>query len=220
MGKYTRKARVTGEVAVMEVSRHQSTNGVRTRARSLAAAAAAAAAADSSLAYLELRSRRLEKPAPPAPTSKPCKDTCKEAPKANADPRVSSADSGSVGSARTRRCSDKDEDVADTTAVVAAPDVEVSFGENVIDVEAKERCDFASKLRQKFGLCQLGFPKSGFFFFLFSSSFLWLYYGVCSGYLHHCFDKGFRDDRYSRYNFDFVNECPLPGRYEWVKPDI
>ncbi|RRT40115.1 hypothetical protein B296_00052960 [Ensete ventricosum] len=190
MGKYTRKARVTGEVAVMEVSRHQSTNGVRTRARSLAAAAAAAAAADSSLAYLELRSRRLEKPTPPAPTSKPCKDTCKEAPKANADPRVSSADSGSVGSARTRRCSDKDEDVADTTAVVAAPDVEVSFGENVIDVEAKERCDFASKLRQKIGLCQLGFPKSGFFLARIV------------------------------YNFDFVNECPLPGRYEWVKPDI
>jgi hypothetical protein len=21
----------------------------------------------------------------------------------------------------------------------------------------------------------------------------------------------------SRYNFDPVNDCPLPGRYEWVK---
>ncbi|URD89118.1 cyclin-dependent kinase inhibitor [Musa troglodytarum] len=161
MGKYTRKARVTGEVAVMEVSRHQSTNGVRTRARTLAAAAGAA---DSSLAYLELRSRRLEKPAPPASTSKPCKDACKEAPKASAEPRVSSTDSGSVGSAPTRRCSDKDEDVADTTAVDAAPDVEASFGENVIDVESKER---------------------------------WLQ--ICQGDHALQFDKGFRDDRYSRF---------------------
>ncbi|THU55037.1 hypothetical protein C4D60_Mb11t02340 [Musa balbisiana] len=51
MGKYMRKAKVSGEVAVMEVS-HQSSVGVRTRARTLAAAAAGAA-------------RRT----PPAPTS-------------------------------------------------------------------------------------------------------------------------------------------------------
>ncbi|URD89122.1 cyclin-dependent kinase inhibitor [Musa troglodytarum] len=225
MGKYTRKARVTGEVAVMEVSRHQSTNGVRTRARTLAAAAGAA---DSSLAYLELRSRRLEKPAPPASTSKPCKDACKEAPKASAEPRVSSTDSGSVGSAPTRRCSDKDEDVADTTAVDAAPDVEASFGENVIDVESKERyvrettpCSLirdsetidtpgsttrptnSSATNQRSCAFCHNIPTAQDMEEFFANT-----------------EQLQQQDFQEKYNFDFVNECPLPGRYEWVKPDI
>ncbi|KAG6509983.1 hypothetical protein ZIOFF_027991 [Zingiber officinale] len=58
MAKYTRKAKGTGEVASIEVT-YQSTLGVRTTR------ALAAAPAEDSCDYLELRSRRLEKPLPP-----------------------------------------------------------------------------------------------------------------------------------------------------------
>ncbi|XP_024028859.1 cyclin-dependent kinase inhibitor 4 [Morus notabilis] len=69
MGKYMKKAKATGEVAVMEVS--QSSLGVRTRAKTLALrklqkspSSAPAPAASSGGSYLQLRSRRLEKPPP------------------------------------------------------------------------------------------------------------------------------------------------------------
>ncbi|XP_048334163.1 cyclin-dependent kinase inhibitor 5 [Ziziphus jujuba] len=69
MGKYMRKTKAAGEVAVMEVA--QSSLGVRTRAKTLALqrlqkspakTPAPAPAATSSGSYLQLRSRRLEKP--------------------------------------------------------------------------------------------------------------------------------------------------------------
>ncbi|RWV88347.1 hypothetical protein BHE74_00030119 [Ensete ventricosum] len=128
MGKYMRKAKVSGEVVVMEVS-HQSTLGVRTRARALAAAATQ----DSSRAYLELRSRRLEKPLPPSPACKPCKDAPKPNPRASSHksgpgPR---ANSGSVGSVSTSRCP--------AAAMLAPADAEVSYGENILDADARER---------------------------------------------------------------------------------
>lgn len=140
MGKYMRKAKVSGEVAVMEVS-HQSSVGVRTRARTLAAAAAAAAQ-DSSRAYLELRSRRLEKPLPPPSACKPCKDTSKPKPNPSSktDSRYSShksspnrrSNSGSVESVSTRRCSAAVE-------AEAPPDAEVSFGENILEADSRDR---------------------------------------------------------------------------------
>ncbi|KAL0461022.1 UNVERIFIED_CONTAM: Cyclin-dependent kinase inhibitor 3 [Sesamum latifolium] len=65
MGKYTRKAKMTADVALMDVS--QSYLGVRTRAKTLAlqrlqSAAAAPPPSNPGACYLELRSRRLEKP--------------------------------------------------------------------------------------------------------------------------------------------------------------
>ncbi|KAK8969417.1 Cyclin-dependent kinase inhibitor 4 [Platanthera guangdongensis] len=63
MGKYMRKSKLAGELSVMEVS-PQSSIGVRTRARTLALQRLQKPAADnfSSPCYLQLRSRRLEKP--------------------------------------------------------------------------------------------------------------------------------------------------------------
>ena len=72
MGKYMRKAKATGEVALMEVS--QASLGVRTRAKTLAlkrlqksspdsnSPTAKSSTASSGGSYLQLRSRRLEKP--------------------------------------------------------------------------------------------------------------------------------------------------------------
>lgn len=111
MGKYIRKAKVSGEVAVMEVT-HQSSLGVRTRARALAAAVA-----KDSCDYLVLRSRRLEKPLPPLPA-------CKDSAKAGTDPCLRPSSGSGVG-----RCS----------AAEAPPDEEASFGENVLDAEVRDR---------------------------------------------------------------------------------
>lgn len=163
MGKYMRKAKVSGEVAVMEVS-HQSSVGVRTRARTLAAAAAAAAQ-DSSRAYLELRSRRLEKPLPPPSACKPCKDTSKPKPNPSSktDSRFSSqksgpnrrSNSGSVESVSTRRCS---------AALEAElpPDAEVSFGENILEADSRDRWVLLESVGLKIEPFLL---KSGFLFF-------------------------------------------------------
>ncbi|XP_060181251.1 cyclin-dependent kinase inhibitor 3-like [Lycium barbarum] len=62
MGKYLRKAKITGDVAVMEVS-ESTTLGVRTRARTLALQRLQSSTTPPpDTCYLQLRSRRLEKP--------------------------------------------------------------------------------------------------------------------------------------------------------------
>lgn len=70
MGKYMKKSKITGDIAVMEVSiSPQSSLGVRTRAKTLAlqklqqqSQSLEPDSDSSSLYYLQLRSRRLEKP--------------------------------------------------------------------------------------------------------------------------------------------------------------
>ncbi|RLN16319.1 hypothetical protein C2845_PM02G36410 [Panicum miliaceum] len=114
MGKYMRKGKESREVAVMEVP-GGALLGVRTRSRTLALQRAQTppdkgevgeAAGD----YLELRSRRLEKPhkeqAAPAP-----------APKKGAARKAAAA----------------------VSPALAEDEVEVSFGENVLDFDAMER---------------------------------------------------------------------------------
>ncbi|URD96694.1 cyclin-dependent kinase inhibitor [Musa troglodytarum] len=129
MGKYMRKAKVSGEVAVMEVAAHQPSLGVRTRARALAAGQ------DSSLAYLELRSRRLEKALPPSPASK-TKTPPKDTPDSCPNPRLNShtVRRSPTSNSGTRRCYEK--------GGGASPDVEVSLGENVLEAESRERYNF------------------------------------------------------------------------------
>ncbi|KAK9287592.1 hypothetical protein L1049_016027 [Liquidambar formosana] len=171
MGKYMRKGKTTGEVAVMEVS--QSSLGVRTRAKTLAlqrlqksaaAAAAAAAAPASSGSYLQLRSRRLEKP--PALVAghdskrqrqTTPKESCIQNP--NPNPRASSrlrvagsVTSGSVGCLNEEGQSTKEEEA--TQKVEGKEEetqeennnnnnidggIEASFGENVLEFEGRER---------------------------------------------------------------------------------
>ncbi|RRT79666.1 hypothetical protein B296_00025013, partial [Ensete ventricosum] len=231
MGKYIRKAKVSGELAVMEVS-HQSTLGVRTRARALAAAAAK----DSSRGYLELRSRRLEKPLPPPSVCKPSKDTPRPNPNPNSEPnpRVSSqkfssssiAYSGPLGSVSTRRCS--------VAAAETPADAEVSFGENILEADALDRWDFFES-SPKSNLFDLNHPFPFFHldpeaiqtpgvFSLFCNESLYVVglvrkpYFTILGVSHDLIL--FFSWYVSRYNFDPVNDCPLPGRYEWVKVDF
>ncbi|GJN09154.1 hypothetical protein PR202_ga27134 [Eleusine coracana subsp. coracana] len=113
MGKYMRKGKVSGEVAVMEVP-GGALLGVRTRSRTLALQRAQKPPekgdAEETGEYLELRSRRLEKP-PQTPHKGPVPATR----------RVEGRQAASAA----------DDD-----------DVEVSFGENVLDLDAMERYNF------------------------------------------------------------------------------
>jgi hypothetical protein len=101
MGKYMRKPKASGEVAVMEVT--AAPLGVRTRARALALQRQPLDQAE----YLELRSRKLEKLPPAAAQREP---------------------------AARRRASE----LAAADLAEAEAD-EVSFGENVLELEPLER---------------------------------------------------------------------------------
>nr|ACG47712.1 cyclin dependent kinase inhibitor [Zea mays] len=121
MGKYMRKGKVSGEVAVMEVP-GGALLGVRTRSRTLALQRAQRPldkgdAEDAAAEYLELRSRRLEKPhkehpPPPAPAPAP-------ATKRGAGRKAAAA-------AAVQHVLMQDEDEVEA---------EVSFGDNVLDLD-------------------------------------------------------------------------------------
>ncbi|XP_039137792.1 LOW QUALITY PROTEIN: cyclin-dependent kinase inhibitor 5-like [Dioscorea cayenensis subsp. rotundata] len=219
MGKYMKKTKmITGEVSVMDLAAHQSLLGVRTRARTLALQRLQKpplpeeleeeeeeeeGEAPSASSYLQLRSRRLEKPKP--------KDS-------NPNPR-SRSNSGSTESARSCR---------DDPSLDPEANVEVSFGDNVFDAEARDRtvrettpCSMirnsesirtpgsttrptnstASSRRMKVGCTQTS-PTSHEMEEFFSGA-------------EQMQQRMFAE----KYNFDPVNDIPLPGRYEWVKLD-
>ncbi|KAA8548428.1 hypothetical protein F0562_000112 [Nyssa sinensis] len=164
MGKYMRKSKTAGGVALMEVSQSL---GVRTRAKTLALQRlqkSAVAAPASGGSYLQLRSRRLEKP-PILVTSSdskrqkhPPKESCMPNPNPNPNSRASSrlrvgsVNSGSVGSV-SLDCLNKEEGhlVKEVTEDVVGEEqeiqeknnsfvgIEASFGENVLEFEGRER---------------------------------------------------------------------------------
>ncbi|CAL9154098.1 unnamed protein product [Musa hybrid cultivar] len=212
MGKYMRKAKLSGEVAVMEVAAHQPSLGVRTRARALAAGQ------DSSLAYLELRSRRLEKPLPPAPASK-TKAPPKDIPDSSRNPRLSSqkVSRSPTSNSGTRRCYEK--------GGGASPDVEASLGENVLEAESRERETTPCSLtRDSETMATPGSTTRS------SNSIVGnqrmqnlVLQNIPTGHEMEEFFVGLEKLQQQafieKYNFDPVNDLPLPGRYEWVELD-
>ncbi|KAK3150423.1 hypothetical protein QOZ80_3AG0232950 [Eleusine coracana subsp. coracana] len=201
MGKYMRKGKVSGEVAVMEVP-GGALLGVRTRSRTLALQRAQKPPekgdAEETGEYLELRSRRLEKP-PQTPHKGPVPATR----------RVEGRQAASAA----------DDD-----------DVEVSFGENVLDLDAMERStrettpcslirnsetistpgsttkkktsrSMTSHRRMEASVCR----------FIPSSLEMEEFFAAA--------EQQEQDAFREKYNFCPVNECPLPGRYEWTRLD-
>lgn len=162
MGKYMKKGKITGDVAVMEIPQSSSL-GVRTRARTLALQP------NPELSYLQLRSRRLEKPPfqPPTPEQPPLhggpggggtdwdtsnnnnNNSCSNNKKnPNSDNqrrvRVNSVNSGgSVSKKGQGRFGHFDDvgrcDIGDTEDFHDLGTVEASFGENNLDFDARER---------------------------------------------------------------------------------
>ncbi|KAM0891594.1 hypothetical protein ACQ4PT_026304 [Festuca glaucescens] len=191
MGKYMRKPKVSGEVAVMELT--AAPLGVRTRAR--AALAMQSQPLDQG-DYLQLRSRKLEKPPPPH----------REPP-----PRRKGAAASEFAAA------DRAEAEAD----------EVSFGENVLELEPVERSTRettpCSLIRSSETISTPGSTTRPSH----SSS----HRRVQAPVRHSIPSSAEMNDFFSaaeqpqlqafidKYNFDPVNDCPLPGRYEWVKLD-
>ncbi|KAM0941909.1 putative cyclin-dependent kinase inhibitor domain-containing protein [Dioscorea sansibarensis] len=229
MGKYMKKAKALGGgVALMEVP-HPSPLGVCTRARTLAlqrlqGPSASLPASSSSSSYLQLRSRRLHKVA--SPTTK-----LKESP----NPSTSTKSSGKVGPCLRPRAMEQERCGGSRKEAVvseASPEsdalIEVSFGENVLDSEARNRNTRETTPCSLIGdSATIRTPGSTT---RAVSSVAINRRNENSGCRHIPtaleMDEFFKEAEKvqqrtftEKYNFDPVNDCPLPGRFEWVKLD-
>ena len=153
MGKYIRKAKTTGELAVMEVS--QSSLGVRTRARTLALQKSPAPPPSPSQpaasgSYLQLRSRRLEKPPVALSTQDSGTKRHKQAasnPRAGSSLRVGSHGRPKVVNQEADEV-EKEDDLQEKNEKSGNNNngdlgvEEASFGENVLEFEGRERWVF------------------------------------------------------------------------------
>ncbi|PON72921.1 Cyclin-dependent kinase inhibitor [Trema orientale] len=259
MGKYMRKAKAAGEVAVMEVS--QASLGVRTRAKTLAlkrlqkSSTSPSPEVSSGGSYLQLRNRRLEKPPIGSPSQEGKKQ--KQAPKlgcvqnpkaANSNPRASSrirvgpVPSGSRGSASLERVNEesggrKAEEAKESMGHdeqlqgINNGDLgieEASFGENVLELEGRERSTRESTpcslIRDPDTIRTPGSTTRA------TTSAETNRRIQNSSQRHiptaHEMDEFFagaeveqQKQFIDKYNFDPVNDKPLPGRYEWEKVD-
>ncbi|KAE8732127.1 putative Proteolysis 1 [Hibiscus syriacus] len=212
MEKYIRKAKAAMEVAVMDVS--QSYFGVRTRAKTLAlqhlqkSSTSPATAAISPVpgsgdgSYLQLRSRRLEKP-PVVVRHHESKRLKQQGIKEEGCP-------GSIG---------KD-----------FGGVEASFGENVLESEARERGTRESTpcnlTRDRESIRTSGSSTTRL---TSSTEANQRVHNSMRGHLPtaHEMDEFFsiveeeqQRQIIEKYNFDPVNDKPLPERYEWEKLNL
>nr|QYW07152.1 cyclin-dependent kinase inhibitor 1 [Dimocarpus longan] len=243
MGKYMRKTKPQAEVAVMDVT--QSSFGVRTRAKTLAlqrSSSSAAPAAVAGAAYLQLRSRQLFKP-PHLLNDSPRRPNKQQAtPNSNSNAssrnrlRGSSrpADSGSRGSGREAEIDDEEkeeekievEEEDDNSKDDDNVAVEASFGENVLDTEARERstrestpCSLirdpdairtpgstnrptSSMENRVQNLTQRPIPTATEMDEFFAGA-----------------EEEQQKQFIEKYNYDPVNDKPLPGRFQWEKVD-
>ncbi|XP_021681826.2 cyclin-dependent kinase inhibitor 3 isoform X2 [Hevea brasiliensis] len=254
MGKYMRKAKTTGEVAVMDLSL-----GVRTRAKTLALQrqailpqpppAPAQPPPQPAFGYLQLRSRRLVKPPILVHDSKRQKHGHnKEAQNPNANSmagsrvRVGSTDSGTNGAGQKKDVNgeNKEEDIQEKhndgehnnnndTDINESKDlgIEASFGENVLDIEGRESTREStpcSLIRDPETIRTPGSTTR-------PASSTEISRRLQNSTRRHIPTAHEMDEFFAgaeqeqqrqfieKYNFDPVNDKPLPGRYEWEKLD-
>ncbi|KAB2623173.1 cyclin-dependent kinase inhibitor 5-like [Pyrus ussuriensis x Pyrus communis] len=235
MGKYMRKSKPTGEVAIMEVSHSQPSLGVRTRAKTLALQRSSAQPVTSA-SYLQLRSRRLEKP--PILMTKRLEPR-RQKPKAGSNSRASSrlgvesrcqkAEASEETAAKEEE--DRGQNEQGNTNNNENADLgveEASFGENVLEFEGRERttrestpCSLirdpdtirtpgsttrptnsAEANRRIQNSSQRHIPTAHDMNEFFAGA-----------------EEEMQKKFVEKYNFDPVNDKPLPGRYEWEKVD-
>ncbi|XP_020222452.1 cyclin-dependent kinase inhibitor 4 [Cajanus cajan] len=213
MGKYMKKAKPKGELALVESTTTNTTTsymGVRTRAKTLALQKSHPQpehppAPDS---YLQLRSRRLRKP--PISLHSPKRQR-------HSNPKSPIPDPPRLGLASERE---------ETALHENAEPQEASFGENVLDFEGRERSTRESTpcslIRDSDTVRTPGSTTRP----------------TCSTEAYRRTEHAARrqiptsremDEFFAeieeaqqrqfieKYNFDPVNEKPLPGRYEWEK---
>ncbi|XP_031111653.1 cyclin-dependent kinase inhibitor 3 [Ipomoea triloba] len=244
MGKYVRDAKMAGDVAVMEVS--QSTVGVRTRAKTLALqrlqSSAPPPTPDS--CYLQLRSRRLEKPPPVIPNSKklPKRNlksgskqsflqheeswTCRNSDAQSCSGlRGGSMNSGSVNHSITdERYFRESNGGIETNDGTDFGIVEASFGENILDCEPRDRftrettpCSLVreaddvktpSSTTRRTNVRSTTHRMRSSVRNIPSTGEMDEFFGCAEQQQQALFIE--------KYNFDIVNDLPLPGRYEWA----
>ncbi|KAH7517533.1 hypothetical protein FEM48_Zijuj09G0075100 [Ziziphus jujuba var. spinosa] len=249
MGKYMKKSKIAGDVAVMEVSLSpQSSLGVRTRAKSLAlqrqqqqqerkstTIVEQQPDPDDSFSYLQLRSRRLVKSPLLGDTKNHHSHHEKVSKRSNGNgccgenqppkPNVSGPDS------RLRMDSVDPVDSGLARSVVFEGQtengndvgIEISFGENNFDFENRDRESTPSNLIRESDT--LGTPgsttrqtnsnasnrrvRNDIQRTIPTAHEMEEFFAVAEQQQQRIF--------IDKYNFDFVNESPLPGRYEWVE---
>ncbi|KAK2643940.1 hypothetical protein Ddye_019135 [Dipteronia dyeriana] len=235
MGKYMRKAKTAAEVAVMDVT--QSTLGVRTRAKTLALqrlqkSSSSASSAPGGVSYLQLRSRRLVKPPLHLnDSSRRPKLQAQGHSNSNASSRNrvrgAQTDSGSHGSGRKTEIDQEEEIEVEQHNSKVDFAVEASFDENVLDTEPRERstrestpCSLirdpdairtpGSTTRPTSSMENRGVLNS-------------TRRPIPTATEMNEFFAGAEEEQQKqfieKYNYDPVNDKPLPGRFEWEKVD-
>ncbi|KAL6194950.1 hypothetical protein ACLB2K_036025 [Fragaria x ananassa] len=218
MGKYMRKSKPAGHVAVMEVSQA----GVRTRAKTLALQR-------SSSSYLQLRSRRLEKPPILVPKRHHNKHhhTPKQQQPSAAEPSPTKPEDGSEELSPPKEEEQKKNSELNDGGEDGGAE-EASFGENELEFEGRERttrestpCSLirdpdtirtpgsttrptnsADTNRRIQNSSQRHIPTAHDMDEFFAGA-----------------EEEQQKQFIDKYNFDPVNDKPLPGRYEWEKLD-
>ncbi|KAJ1429365.1 Cyclin-dependent kinase inhibitor [Sesbania bispinosa] len=217
MGKYMKKSKIAGDVAavIMEAPSHSSVAvGVRTRAKTLALQKSPPSApqqSDSS-AYLQLRSRRLRKVPPPPPPSR------RETAVANSRLRESSAKTASSPPSAEKfgpfYGEGENVDLG----------MEGSFGENFLEVEGRDRSTRESTpcslIRDSSAIHTPGSTTRQRTHRMIHEH---MQRNIPAAYEMEEFfayaEKQQQTIFMDKYNFDVVNEVPLPGRggvYEYT----
>ncbi|KAK1411148.1 hypothetical protein QVD17_37693 [Tagetes erecta] len=225
MGKYiVRKSKPTGDVSLIDIQSH---NGVRTRAKTLALQKATV-----DVSYIQLRSRRLVKPTVTKRekdhhhrvVSKSSKSSYKEADLSRIKANCSNS-SRSVKKLGDEVIRHESEIRVDERLGI---DDEASFGENMVEIEGRGRSTRETTpcnlIRDPDAISTPGSSTKR----AYSNN---ANYRVQSSAPSHIpltveMDEFFTEPEkqqqqlfIEKYNFDPVNDKPLPGRYEWVKVD-
>lgn len=238
MGKYLRKTKTAGEVAVMELS--QSFLGVRTRAKTLALqrlqkspaspatdSAPNSAGLNGSASYLQLRNRRLVKP--PISVHRESKKQRQQQQSGDSHGSAQNPNPNSSGE-RNHKCEieAKDDEIDSIGSKNNNKEltVEASFGENFLDIDGRERTTRESTpcslIRDPESIRTPGSttrptsttetnrrvqnPTRP---------------NIPTAHEMDQFFAGAEEEQQKqfveKYNFDPVDDKPLPGRYEWEK---
>lgn len=203
MGKYMKKSKIAGDVAavIMEAPPPHSHLGVRTRAKTLALQNNTTSPDPS--AYLQLRSRRLLK-LPPTPPENPRRSAAETA----ANSRLAKTTS----SRNAEKFASFDDD----------NNTECSFGENFLDAEPREErstrestpCSFIRDSNAIHTPGSTTRPRTRQIIHEHIQRNIPTAYEMEEFFAYA--EKQQQTIFMDKYNFDIVNEVPLPGRYEWV----
>ncbi|KAJ9176572.1 hypothetical protein P3X46_011871 [Hevea brasiliensis] len=244
MGKYMNKSKIIGDVALMDLSQ-STTLGVRTRAKTLAlqrlqpsSPSASPNLDTSSFSYLQLRSRRLEKPALLNDSKKlQLLQEAKQNSNSTSTKKLNSKGTSRFSKSSVKVAADCDDGEGEGCfsnkgemlgLKCEAEDLgfEGSFGDNYLDFEPRERstrestpCSLirdsntigtpgsttrqgssTTTNRRVRNVIQRNNPTTKDMEEFFA-----------------CAEQKQQRLFIEKYNFDVVNDLPLPGRYEWVQ---